>query len=73
MSKITKDMTISDIFTLYPEKSYELAAVLQKAGLGCVGCLAASSESLECGMLNHGFTPEMITFVIEELNKTLND
>ena len=42
-------MTISDIFEKYPEKAGEIAEILKNAGLFCVGCAFAGSESLEMG------------------------
>ncbi len=41
--EINKDMTIGDLIENYPEK----AEILMNAGMHCIGCLAASGETLE--------------------------
>ena len=68
---ITRDMTIEDIFSKYPQKSQRLAQEMSNAGLHCVGCQAATWETLEVGMLGHGFTEEAIQELIGRLNGIL--
>ena len=53
--QITKDMTIDEIFTKFPQRGQRLAQEMQNAGLNCVGCGASVWETLEAGMLGHGF------------------
>ncbi len=68
MDKITKDMTIGEIFEKFPEKKQELAEVLLNAGLGCVGCAAASFETLEQGLSTHGMSDEDVKKILMDLN-----
>jgi len=65
---ITKDMTIEDIFTEFPHKSQKLAAAMSAAGLHCVGCSAATWETIEMGMQGHGFNEEAIDGLLKQLN-----
>lgn len=41
--EINKDITIGDLLEKYPDK----AEILMNAGMHCIGCLAASGETLE--------------------------
>lgn len=50
MPKITKDMSIIEIVSKYPE-TY---AIFMKHGLHCVGCAAARFENIEQGAAAHG-------------------
>lgn len=59
--KITKDMSITQILQTYPQT----AAVFQKFNLGCIGCLAASFESVEDGLRAHQLDVDK---VMAELN-----
>jgi iron-sulfur cluster assembly accessory protein len=68
---ISKEMTIEEIFTKFPQKSQSLAQALTSAGLNCVGCGAATWETLEAGMLSHGFTDDAIEKLLEKLNAIL--
>jgi len=70
---ITRDMTIEEIFTKFPQNSQRLAQEMQNAGLNCVGCGAAVWETLEAGMLSHGFGEEDIEKVLGRLNKILEE
>lgn len=58
---ITKDMGINDIFIKYPET----VPVFQDHGLHCIGCFAASFETLEQGAAAHGMD---IKKLVEDLN-----
>jgi len=66
MKKITKQMKIEEVIKKHPET----AEVFSKYGFHCVGCAAASFESIEQGAKTHGITPEEI---VEELNKVVHD
>lgn len=59
---INKDMSIMEVIQKYPAT----LAVFQKHNLGCIGCFAASGESLEQGLTVHGLDVES---VVEELNE----
>lgn len=48
--KITKDMTFNQVLQMNPE----VARVLGRFNLGCVGCMGAMNETLEQGARAHG-------------------
>ncbi len=70
--EITKDMLIADILAENPEKAQILAETLMDFGIHCIGCGAASFETLEQGVLGHGFSEEDLNKLIKELNNILN-
>lgn len=72
MTTIHRQMTIEEILSEFPEKSQKLAQEITNAGLHCVGCSAATWETLEAGMLGHGFQEEEIESLVERLNNVLN-
>lgn len=71
--KITRDMTIEGIFSKFPQKAQKLALTLTKAGLHCVGCSAATWETLEAGVLTHGKTEQELEKLISDLNTVLDE
>ena len=70
---IHRQMTIEEVFSSYPSKSQRLAHEMTTAGLHCASCSAAVWETLEAGMLGHGFNDEQIDDLIEKLNTILNE
>lgn len=60
--KFNKDMTFSQALHTHPE----VAQVLRKYNLGCIGCMGAQNESLEQGANAHGLD-------VNELLKDLNE
>jgi len=70
---ITKEMTIDSIFSSYPGKSQKLAQAIQAAGLNCVGCQASTWETLEMGMLGHGFSDQDVESLLSKLNGILQE
>lgn len=68
---IHKDMTIEDIFKVYPHKSQKLAQEMTNAGLHCVGCSAATWETLEAGSLGHGMEKDELDALISRMNTIL--
>lgn len=68
---IHAQMTISDILSMFPQRSQQLAQLITKAGLHCVGCGAAVWETLEGGMIGHGKTPDQIDALVRDLNELL--
>lgn len=70
--KISKEMTIEEILGGFPQKSQKLAQEITNAGLHCVGCQAATWETLEGGMLGHGYSHEEIEALVERLNEILS-
>lgn len=67
--EITKDMLVTEIL----EKDMEIAGMLMQMGMHCIGCIAASGESLEQAMYVHGFTPEDVDKTVEDLNLFLKN
>lgn len=68
---IHPQMTIEEILSKYPHKAQKLAQELTNAGLHCVGCQAATWETLEVGMLGHGMSQESIQRLTKKLNQVL--
>lgn len=64
-------MTIEEILTLFPSKSQKLTQELTNAGLHCVGCGAATWETLEAGVLGHGMSEADLRRLEERLNAVL--
>lgn len=50
MAEITKDMTIGEILRVNPS----VAPILMNAGMHCLGCPSAQSETLEEAAMVHG-------------------
>ncbi|MEN9344467.1 MAG: hypothetical protein RLZZ453_1254 [Chlamydiota bacterium] len=71
MDKIAKEMTIEDIFTQFPHKGQKLGQEMTNTGLHCVGCGAATWETLEAGMYSHGFSEEEVDALVGRLNAIL--
>ncbi|OGN64848.1 MAG: hypothetical protein A2888_00495 [Chlamydiae bacterium RIFCSPLOWO2_01_FULL_28_7] len=71
MSKITKDMTIYEIFENFPEHQDKISEILLEQGLGCIGCSGSQFESLEEGLLSHGIDENTIEKIIVNLNSAI--
>lgn len=69
--QITKDMTIDEILSSFPSKTSLIAQELVNTGLQCVGCGAATWETLEAGMLGHGMDTSQIEALVVKLNQIL--
>ncbi|MBR6960230.1 MAG: DUF1858 domain-containing protein [Clostridiales bacterium] len=54
------------------EQDVEIASILMQKGMHCIGCMAASGESLEQAMYVHGFTPEDVDTAVAEVNEFLS-
>jgi hybrid cluster-associated redox disulfide protein len=61
-SKITKRMSITEILQKHPETF----KVFAKAGMHCIGCAAASFETLEDGAVAHGLDADKL---VRDLNR----
>lgn len=70
---IHAQMTIAEILGMFPNKAQKLAQEITNAGLHCVGCQAATYETLEAGMLGHGKSPEDIQRLLDRLNALLEE
>ncbi|MBS3094408.1 DUF1858 domain-containing protein [Candidatus Pacearchaeota archaeon] len=64
-TKITKKTKLSEIL----EKNENAAEILFEAGMGCIGCSMAMSETVEDGCLAHGMGKKDIEELIKKLNK----
>lgn len=64
MELVNKDMNIMEAVEKYPV----IAQVLMRYGLGCVGCIISSAETLGEGIAVHGLNPDII---IDEVNMIL--
>lgn len=71
--RIVPSMTIEEIFSSFPQKAQRLAQELSNAGLNCVGCGAATWETLEAGCLSHGMTMDMVDGLVRRLNAILEE
>jgi iron-sulfur cluster assembly accessory protein len=72
-TRITRDQTIESILALFPHKAQRLAQEITNAGLHCIGCQAATWETLEAGMKSHGKSEEEITRLLDRLNALLEE
>jgi len=68
---VTKDMIIQDILSEHPNKAMLISEILMDFGIHCVGCGASGFETLEEGVLGHGFSEEELDILIEDLNKAV--
>lgn len=64
MAKVTKDMTISQVL----EMDRGTAPIFMNNGMHCLGCVAASGETLEEACSVHGIDPQKL---VDELNSYL--
>lgn len=63
---VTKDMNIMEVVEKYPIA----VEVFQRHGLGCVGCMIASGETLAEGIEAHGLDTKAI---LEEINSLIKE
>ena len=73
LNEITKDMTIEEILDRYSNKAIKLSEIMTEAGLHCVGCGAAKFETLEQGVLGHGFSEAKLNKLVNDLNAVLDE
>lgn len=65
MNKIKKTTPITEILDQLPEA----AEILLDLGVGCVRCAMSAFETLEEGLIGHGFSDEEIQEVVNDLNE----
>ena len=70
-NKINAQMTIENILSMFPYKAQKLSQEITNAGLHCVGCHAATWETLEAGMMSHGMNQQAIDKLVNRLNALL--
>ena len=56
MAKVTKEMLIGQLLRLDPN----IAVVLMRAGMHCIGCPSAQMESLEEAAMVHGMDVDVL-------------
>src|SRR3989344_1558601 len=66
-AKISKDMMIGDVVSMYPEAIDTLLSF----GVHCVGCHVSTFESLEDGFKGHGMSDEDVNEAIKQLNQVV--
>ena len=62
MAKVTKDMLIGQLITLDPN----IAPILMRAGMHCLGCPSSQMESLEEAAMVHGMDCDGLLVAINE-------
>ena len=65
MAKVTKSMLIGELLTVDPN----IAPILMRAGMHCLGCPSSQIESLEEAAMVHGIDVELL---VEKINAALN-
>lgn len=70
---ITKDTKIGDVLMINPSKSQLLNQIMNEFGIHCTSCGAASFETLEMGVLGHGFSEDNLNQLIKDLNKAISE
>lgn len=69
MKKITEKTPLGEIVEKYPKA----VPVMLGKGLHCVGCYAASWETVEQGASAHGMGKNDVKKMIEEMNKAIEE
>lgn len=72
-NQVIPSMTIDEIFSTFPGKAPKLAQILTRHGLQCVGCSAATWETLEMGVMKHGKSTEELLVLVDKLNLCLEE
>ena len=62
MAQISKKMTIGQLLAAYPE----IAPILMRMGMHCLGCPSAQGESLEEAAMVHGMDQNVIEAQIND-------
>ena len=70
--KITKETIIADILEMHPDKAMLLSEIMMEFGIHCVGCGANAFETLEQGVLGHGYSEKDLNRLLTDLNKAVN-
>ena len=68
---ITRQTKIGDVLMISPSKAQLLTQIMNEFGIHCTSCGAASFETIEMGVLGHGFTEEDLDKLVTDLNKAL--
>ena len=62
MASITKDMTIGELL----QTDMNIASVLMRAGMHCLGCPASQGETLEEAAMVHGLDADLLVSQIND-------
>jgi len=71
IQKITKNTLIAEILAENPKKSQLLSEIMIDFGIHCIGCGASAFETLEQGVLGHGFSENDLNNLIKQINQVL--
>ena len=66
MAKVTTDMLIGQLITLAPN----IARILMRAGMHCLGCPSSQMESLEEAAMVHGMDADVL---VQQINDFLGE
>mgnify|MGYP000425331003 CR=1 FL=1 len=64
MAKVTKSMLIGELLTVDPN----IAPILMRAGMHCLGCPSSQMETIEEAAMVHGIDPDAL---VKEINDFL--
>nr|WP_294527904.1 DUF1858 domain-containing protein [uncultured Blautia sp.] len=64
MAQVTKQMLIGELLQLDPN----IAGILMRAGMHCIGCPSSQMESLEEAAMVHGMDADVL---VEQINDFL--
>ena len=62
MAKVTKSMLIGELLTVDPN----IAPILMRAGMHCLGCPSSQMESLEEAAMIHGLDADVLVAQIND-------
>lgn len=62
MATVTKSMTIGELLQL----DRNIAGILMRAGMHCIGCPSAQGESLEEAAMVHGMNADLLEAQIND-------
>ena len=62
MAKVTKETLIGQLLAIDPN----IAAILMRAGMHCIGCPSAQGESLAEAAMVHGINGDMLVAQIND-------
>ena len=66
MAKVSKDMLIGQLLQIDPN----IAPILMRAGMHCIGCPSSQGESLEEAAMVHGMDADLL---VQQINDFLGE
>ena len=66
MAKVTKNTLIGQLLQIDPN----IAAILMRAGMHCIGCPSSQMESLEEAAMDHGMDVDVL---VQQINDFLGE